>query len=217
MTRGRHRQSLAVALIAPVTLGAMVTAGLALALIDGTTQVLQLAVVASWILALGLIANTARRGRKHSRETALTESMRRRDENVFGEQLSALSASITGLQTQLERIGNEAVALRGEVVQLRADKVETEEILRRARAERARAAMAEREAHDQRALTAAAFEAAAAVLASFEAPAVFDVEPDWVTTWIANLGNGGELDLTMHDDTIALRLDDAELPMPASA
>lgn len=215
MTRGRHRQSLAVSLIAPVTLGSMVTAGVALALLQGTTQVLQLAVVASWVLALGLITHSARRGRKFTREIALSESMRRRDENVFSDQLSALQASIGGLQTQLERIGVEAAALRGEVVQLRADKAEADEIVRRARAERARAAMAEREAHDQRALTAAAFEAAAAVLASFEAPAVEDVEPDWVTTWIANLGAAGELDLTMHDDTIAIPV--GELPLAANA
>jgi hypothetical protein len=31
-------------------------------------------------------------------------------------------------------------------------------------------------------------------------------EPDWVSSWIANLGTRGELDLTMHDDTIALDL-----------
>lgn len=215
MTRGRHRQSLAVSLIAPVTLGSMVTAGLALALIQGTTQVLQLAVVASWVLALGLITNTARRGRKFNREITLSESMRRRDENLFSEQLTALQASISGLQTQLERIGNEATALRGEVGRLRADKAEADEIVRRARAERARAAMAEREAHDQRILTAAAFEAAAAVLASFDAPAVLDIEPDWVTTWIENLGAAGELDLTMHDDTIALQVGD--LPLAANA
>jgi hypothetical protein len=215
MTRGRHRQSLAVSLIAPVTLGSMVTAGLALALVNGTTQVLQLAVVASWVLALGLIANSARRGRKFNREITLSESMRRRDENLFAEQLSALQASIGGLQTQLDRFGAEAVSLRAEVVQLRAEKAEADEIVRRARAERARAALAEREALDQRILTAAAFEAAAAVLASFEAPAVEDVEPDWVTTWIANLGAAGELDLTMHDDTIAIRVD--ELPLAANA
>ncbi|MGQ0468137.1 MAG: hypothetical protein ACT4QG_22820 [Sporichthyaceae bacterium] len=216
MTRGRHRQSLAVSLIAPVTLGAMVTAGLALALVNGTVAVLQMAIVASWVLALGLIANSARRGRRFQREITLSESMRRRDENLFSEQLSALQTSITGLQTQLERIGKDAATLRGEVVQLRAEKAEADEIVRRARAERARAALAEREALEQRMLTAAAFEAAAAVLASFENSLV-EAEPDWVTTWIANLGNGGELDLTMHDDTMVIELEGAELPATRSA
>ncbi|MGQ0844963.1 MAG: hypothetical protein ACT4QF_12585 [Sporichthyaceae bacterium] len=215
MTRGRHRQSLAVSLIAPVTLGSMVTAGLALALVQGTTQVLQLAVVASWVLALGLIAHSARRGRRYQREISLSESMRRRDENVFSEQLTSLQTSIAGLQTQLETFGRESVALRAEVVQLRADKAEADEIVRRARAERARAVLAEREAQEQRMLTAAAFEAAAAVLASFETTGAVDVEPDWVTTWIANLGNGGELDLTMHDDTIAMEFDAAEIARSA--
>jgi hypothetical protein len=209
MTRGRHRQSTVVRALPPVTVASLATAGVALAVINGSLQVLRLAVVASWLVALALAGWSARRGRRFARETALQESMRRRDESVFSEQLTLLQQSITGLRKQLDELTADAGALRREVVTLRADKAEAEEIVRRARAERARAAMAQREAADQRLLTAAAFEAAAAVLENFGSAGVAEDDPDWVSTWIANLGVRGELDLTMHDDTIALDVESA--------
>jgi regulator of replication initiation timing len=209
MTRGRHRSSTVVRALPPVTVASLATAGLALAVLNGSLQILRLAVVASWLVALAMAGWTARRGRRFDRESALQESMRRRDESVFTEQLTLLQQSINGLRAQLDELSTDASALRREVVTLRADKAEGEEILRRARAERARAALAQREASDQRLLTAAAFEAAAAVLENFGKTSAADEDPEWLTTWIANLGERGELDLTMHDDTIALDVEGA--------
>lgn len=218
MKRGRHRQSTVVKALPPFTVGALATAGLALAVVTGSLQVLRLAVIASWLIALGIAAYAIRRGRRHTRESALAESTRRREESLFGEQLAHLEAGMNGLKEQLELIGTEAAALRNEVVQLRAEKAEADEIVALARLERARAVVAEREATDQRLLTAAAFEAAAAVLESLGSTAFEEVEPDWVTSWISNLGNRGELDLTMHDDTIALDLEGClEQPLGATA
>jgi hypothetical protein len=218
MTRGRHRQSTFVKAVPPVTVGTLATAGVALAVLTGSMQVLRLAVIASWLIVLSIAAYAGLRGRKYTRELALAESTRRRDEGLFAEQLEALGAGVRSLQEQLGRLNTEAATLRLEVVQLRADKAEADEVVRLARAERARAAVAEREANDQRLLTAAAFEAAAAVLESLGAAAITEAEPDWVTSWIANLGARTELDLTMHDDTIALDLSSClEEPLAASA
>jgi hypothetical protein len=47
------------------------------------------------------------------------------------------------------------------------------------------------------------------VLENFGSSTVTEDDPDWVSTWIANLGVRGELDLTMHDDTIALDVESA--------
>jgi hypothetical protein len=206
MTRGRHRQSGFVRAVPPVTVGTLAIAGIALGVLTGSMQVLRMAVIASWVIALGIAGCAGYRGRRYAREAALAESTRRREEGLFAEQLDLLRAGILGLEQQLGRLHTEAATLRREVVQLRADKAEADEIVALARAERARAAAAEREATDQRLLTAAAFEAAAAVLESLGTSTLPTEEPDWVTTWITNLGARGELDLTMHDDTIALDL-----------
>ncbi|HEX3614304.1 MAG TPA: hypothetical protein VHU88_21645 [Sporichthyaceae bacterium] len=189
-----------------MTVATLATAGLALAALTGSMQVLRMAVIASWLIALAIAGYAGHRGRKDSRELALAESTRRRDESLFAAQLETLSTGIKSLETQLQRLNTEAATLRSEVVQLRAEKAEADEIVRLALAERARAAVAEREANDQRLLTAAAFEAAAAVLESLSSGVISEDEPDWVSSWIANLGTRGELDLTMHDDTIALDL-----------
>jgi hypothetical protein len=206
MRRGRHRQSTVAKAVPPVTVGTLATAGVALAVLTGSMQVLRLAVIASWLIVLGIAAYAGHRGRKYTRELALADSTRRRDEGLFAEQLEALGSGIRSMEDQLARLNTEAATLRSEVVALRADKAEADEIVRLARAERARAAVAEREANDQRLLTAAAFEAAAAVLESLGSSTISAEEPDWVTSWIANLGARGDLDLTMHDDTIALDL-----------
>ncbi len=207
-----------------VALGTLATAGVVLAVVLGDTQVLRLAVVASWLVALSLVGYSVRRGRSFARETALAESARRRDESIFTQQMTALGASINGLQAQLERMSAESAELRSEVAQLRIDKIESDEIVRRARAERARARLAEREAADQRLLTAAAFEAAAAVLQSFGHDDEQESGPgDWVASWVASLGACTELDLTMHDDTIEIDLDAAladeveDIPVAKSA
>lgn len=200
--------------------GSLATAGVVLAVVNGNMQVLRLAVIASWVVALGMAGVVVRRSRAFARESALVDSARRREEAQFGEQLGLLQKSISGLQEQLERLNSDSSALRAEVSQLRADKAEADEIVRRAREERARAQAAEREAADQRLLTAAAFEAAAAVLESFGSsaePATSNgsggsEEPDWIAAWIASLGSTDELDLTAHDDTIQL-----ELEAPAKA
>jgi hypothetical protein len=211
MTRGRHRQQLpTVKTVSGVTVGTVATAGVVLALVSGDTQVLRLAVVASWLIALGLVAYSVRRGRQFNRELALQESMRRRDESLFTQQLTELSASIKGLQTQMTAMHAESVELRSEIAQLRVEKAEADEIVRQARAERAKAQLAEREAADQRLLTAAAFEAAAAVLHSFGSDADPD-SGDWIDSWVASLRASGELDLTMHDDTIEIDVDDADM------
>jgi hypothetical protein len=211
MTRGRHRQQLpTVKTVSGVSLGTVATAGLALAVVAGSLQVLRLAVVASWLIALGLVAYSVRRGRRFNRELALQESMRRRDESLFTQQLTVLSESIKGLQAQMETMNAEAASMRSQIVQLQAEKAEADEIVRQARAERAKAQLAEREAADQRLLTAAAFEAAAAVLHSFGSDG--DAESgDWIDSWVASLRASGELDLTMHDDTIEIDVDEAEV------
>lgn len=211
MTRGRHRQQLPpVKTVSGIALGTLATAGVMLAVISGDTSVLRLAVVASWIVALGLVGYNVRRGQRFARESALTESARRRDESIFTEQLGELGKAIKSLNERLETMTEESAALRSEVAQLRVEKAEADEIVRLARAERARAALVEREAADQRLLTAAAFEAAAAVLQSFGNNDSDDAEPDsndWVASWVASLGASHELDLTMHDDTIELTLE----------
>ena len=215
MTRGRHRQGLPVkTVLLPAAFGSLATAGVVLAVVNGDLQVLRLAVVASWLLALGLVTWTCRRGRAHSRALALQESTRRVDEAMFTGQLEALRASMSGLSTQLERLTTESAELHREVAGLRADKAEAEEMLRLARAERARAKAAEQDQVDQRMLTVAAFEAAATVLEALDA-SIGDDE-DWVSSWVASLGHTGELDLTMHDDTIPLELD-LELPVASGA
>ncbi|GAA0621782.1 hypothetical protein GCM10009547_25680 [Sporichthya brevicatena] len=211
MTRGRHRQQLpTVKTVSGVSVGTVATAGVVLAVVSGDTQVLRLAVVASWLIALGLVADSVRRSRRYSRELALQESMRRRDESLFTQQLSVLSESIKSLQTQVETMNAESAELRAEVAQLRVEKAEADEIVRQARAERAKAQLAEREAADQRLLTAAAFEAAAAVLQSFGNGETED-SGDWIDAWVASLRTSGELDLTMHDDTIEIDLDSDEV------
>jgi hypothetical protein len=209
--RGRHRQQLpTVKTVSGISLGTVATAGLALAVVAGSLQVLRLAVVASWLIALGLVAYSVRRTRGFNRELALQESMRRRDESLFTQQLTELSASIKGLQTQMATMHAESAELRSEIAQLRVEKAEADEIVRQARAERAKAQLAEREAADQRLLTAAAFEAAAAVLHSFGSDA--DAESgDWIDSWVASLRTAGELDLTMHDDTIEIDVDEVEV------
>ena len=215
MTRGRHRQGLPVkTVLLPAAFGSLATAGVVLAVVSGDLQVLRLAVVASWLIALGLVTWTWRRGRADARTLALTESTRRVEEALFVEQLEALRSTMGVLATQLERLTTESAELHREVAGLRADKAEAEEMLRMARAERARAKAAEQEQADQRMLTVAAFEAAATVLEALEATA--GDEQDWVSSWVASLGDTGELDLTMHDDTIPLELD-LELPVANSA
>jgi regulator of replication initiation timing len=225
MTRGRHRQQLpTVKTVSGVTVGTVATAGVVLAVVSGDTQVLRLAVVASWLIALGLVAHSVRRGRNFNRELALQESMRRRDESLFSQQLTELSASIKGLQGQMATMHAESAELRAEIAQLRTEKAESDEIVRQARAERAKAQLAEREASDQRLLTAAAFEAAAAVLQSFGSDEGDSESGDWIDAWVASLRTSGELDLTMHDETIELDLEDEivvgvvdELPIAKSA
>jgi hypothetical protein len=225
MTRGRHRQQLpTVKTVSGVTVGTVATAGLVLAVVSGDTQVLRLAVVASWLIALGLVAHSVRRGRNFNRELALQESMRRRDESLFSQQLTELSTSIKGLQSQMATMHSESAELRAEIAQLRTEKAESDEIVRQARAERAKAQLAEREASDQRLLTAAAFEAAAAVLQSFGNDESDSESSDWIDAWVASLRTSGELDLTMHDETIELDLEDEivvgvvdELPIAKSA
>ncbi|HUR74512.1 MAG TPA: hypothetical protein VMZ00_09555 [Sporichthya sp.] len=209
MTRGRHRQQLpTVKTVSGVTVGTVATAGVVLAVLSGDTQVLRLAVVASWLIALGLVAHSVRRGRRFNRELALQESMRRRDESLFTQQLTELSASIKGLQTQMTAMHAESTSLRAEIAQLRVEKAEADEIVRQARAERAKAQLAEREAADQRLLTAAAFEAAAAVLQSFGNDDADSESGDWIDAWVASLRTSGELDLTMHDETIEIELEE---------
>ncbi|MGQ0629740.1 MAG: hypothetical protein ACT4P1_01760 [Sporichthyaceae bacterium] len=206
MTRGRHRHQLSALKLVPVVLvGSLATAGVALAVISGNTSILQYAVVASWTVALALAGYAFRRNRAYTRDIALAESTHRREQTQFADRLSALGTSIGSLQTQLERLNDESAHLRLEVHQLRAEQAENDEIVRAARAERARAQQAEREAADQRLLTAAAFEAAAKVLESFGSGPDAG-EQDWVSSWIASLSASTELDLTMHDDTIALDL-----------
>jgi membrane glycosyltransferase len=211
MTRGRHRQQLpAVKTVSGISLGTVATAGLALAVVAGSLQVLRLAVIASWLIALGLVAYSVRRTRRFNRELALQESMRRRDESLFTQQLTVLGESIKGLQAQMEAMNSEAAAMRAQIATLQVEKAEADEIVRQARAERAKAQLAEREAADQRLLTAAAFEAAAAVLHSFGSDA--DSESgDWIDSWVASLRTSGELDLTMHDDTIEIDVDETEI------
>ena len=205
MTRGRHRHQLSALKVVPVAaLGLIATAGVALAVVSGDTVVLQFAVVASWLIALAIAADSFRRSRGHAREITLVESAQRREQTQFGERLTALGTSIAALQTQLERLNDESASLRLEVLQLRAERAENEEIVRAARVERARAQQAERDAADQRLLTAAAFEAAAKVLESFNAGDA--PEQDWISSWIESLSASTDLDLTMHDDTIALDL-----------
>ncbi len=205
MTRGRHRQQLpTVKTVSGVTVGTVATAGVVLAVVSGDTQVLRLAVVASWLIALGLVAHSVRRGRRFTRELALQESMRRRDESLFTQQLTILSESIKALQVQVSVMTTESAELRSEVAALRVEKAEADEIVRHARAERAKAQLAEREAADQRLLTAAAFEAAAAVLQSFGNNEEDTDSGDWIDAWVASLRTSGELDLTMHDDTIEI-------------
>ena len=209
MTRGRHRQQLpTVKTVSGVTVGTVATAGVVLAVVSGDTQVLRLAVVASWLIALGLVAHSVRRGRRFTRELALQESMRRRDESLFTQQLTVLSDSIKALQVQVQVMTTESAELRAEVAQLRVEKAEADEIVRQARAERAKAQLAEREAADQRLLTAAAFEAAAAVLQSFGNNDADSDSSDWIDAWVASLRTSGELDLTMHDETIELELEE---------
>lgn len=215
MTRGRHRQHLPVkTVLLPAALGSLATAGVVLAVVSGDTQVLRMAVVASWLIALGLVTWSWRRGRAHQRTIALHESTRRVEEALFAEQLESLRTTMGGLQTQLERLTTESAEMHREVAGLRADKAEAEEMLRLARAERARAKAAEQEQLDQRLLTVAAFEAAATVLEALDVAA--GDEQDWVSSWVASLGDTGELDLTMHDDTIPLELG-IELPVASSA
>lgn len=224
MTRGRHRHHFTPAQAVPaVTVGTLATAGVVLAVVNGDLQVLRMAVIASWVVALGMAGVVVRRTRTFARESALVDSARRREESQFAEQLGLLQTSIAGLQEQLERLNTESSELRAEVGQLRADKAEADEIVRRAREERARAQAAEREAADQRLLTAAAFEAAAAVLENFgsgsrpvDQAAATAGEPDWITAWVASLGSDDELDLTPHDDTIQLQLEAAPAAEPVS-
>ncbi|MGQ0625597.1 MAG: hypothetical protein ACT4PP_13230 [Sporichthyaceae bacterium] len=206
MTRGRHRNQLSALKLVPLALvGSLATAGVALAVISANTSILQYAVIASWTLALALAGYAFRRGRAYTRDLALMESTQRREQTLFADRLSALGTSIGSLQTQLERLNDESAHLRLEVLQLRTENAENAEIVRAARAERARAQQAEREADDQRQLTAAAFEAAARVLESFGSGSDAG-EQDWVSSWIASLSASTELDLTMHDDTLALEL-----------
>jgi|GEM_PF-4507620 len=218
MRRARHRHSTVCRSLALLTVGLLATAGTAIAVLTGSTQVLRWAVTASWLVALAIATYAALRGRRYLRDAAVAESTRRREQSLFNEQLEELQAGIETLTASLSRLNSEAEALRREVSQLRVEKAEADEIVRLAREERARAAAAEREANDQRMLTAAAFEAAAAVLESLGSVTISEQEPDWVTTWIANLGARGELDLTMHDDTIALELEPAATtPVSATA
>lgn len=209
--RGRHRQQLpTVKTVSGISLGTVATAGLALAVVAGSLQVLRLAVVASWLIALGLVAYSVRRTKRFNRELALQESMRRRDESLFTQQLTVLGESIKGLQAQMESMNAEASAMRAEIAQLQVEKAEADAIVREARAERAKAQLAEREAADQRLLTAAAFEAAAAVLHSFGSDGEAE-SGDWIDSWVASLRTAGELDLTMHDDTIEIDVDADEI------
>lgn len=216
MTRGRHRQHLPVrTVLLPAAFGSLATAGVVLAVVQGDLQVLRLAVVASWLVALGLVTFSWRRGRSHARTLALQDSTRRVEEAVFSEQLEALRTGMGALQTQLERLTTESAELHREVAALRVDKAEAEEMLRMARAERAREKAAQQEQVEQRMLTVAAFEAAATVLEALEATSSGD-ETDWVSSWVASLSDTGELDLTMHDDTIPLELG-VGLPVANSA
>ena len=209
--RGRHRQQLpTVKTVSGISLGTVATAGLALAVVAGSLQVLRLAVVASWLIALGLVAYSVRRTKRFNSELALQESMRRRDESLFTQQLAVLGESIKGLQTQMETMHTEASAMRAEIAQLQVEKAEADAIVREARAERAKAQLAEREAADQRLLTAAAFEAAAAVLHSFGNDEDSD-SGDWIDSWVASLRASGELDLTMHDDTLEIAVEADEV------
>lgn len=215
MTRGRHRHHLTPkTVLPPVALGALATAGVVLAVVNGNIQVLRLAVIASWLIALGMVGWSWNRSRRFSRTLALQESTRRREESMFSEQLTQLQATLTLMQQQLGVLTTESVDLRRELVELRADKAEVEETLRAARADRARQRNADQELADQRLLTVAAFEAAATVLEALDAQAM-DEDQDWVTAWVASLGDS-ELDLTMHDDTIPLDLG-VEMPVANSA
>jgi hypothetical protein len=215
MTRGRHRHHLTPkTVLPPVTIGALATAGVVLAVVNGNLQVLRLAVVASWLIALSAIGWSWNRNRTYTRTLALQESTRRREESLFSEQLTSLQATLTLMQQQLGVLTTESVDLRREVMELRADKAEVEETLRAARAERARQRNADQELADQRLLTVAAFEAAATVLDALDASAMGE-DQDWVTAWVASLGDS-ELDLTMHDDTIPLDLD-MEVPVGNTA
>ena len=169
MTRGRHRQQLpTVKTVSGVTVGTVATAGLALAVVSGNTQVLRLAVVASWLIALGLVAHSVRRGRQlQPRARAAGVDAPPRRVAVHPAAHRAAAPASRACRPRWRRCTPSPPSCGAEIAQLRVEKAEADEIVRQARAERAKAQLAEREASDQRLLTAAAFEAAAAVLQSF--------------------------------------------------